>query len=87
MSKLLAVYLLINALTLVAADAAAQGKRQEGARPQQMKQEERQRMREDMRDVNRSPGRPERQQRSMTPEQREKLRRDVQDANRDLKKR
>jgi hypothetical protein len=89
MRMLFIVYLASNALALMPADAAAQGKRQDGARPQQMKQEERQRMRDDMHDVNRDRGqaRQDRQQRPMTPQEREKLRRDIQDANRDLKKR
>ena len=86
MRSVFAVYLLFNALAFVAADAAAQGKRHEGGARQQMKQEERQRMRQDMRDVYRDrQQRPERPQ-QMSPEQREKLRRDIEDTNRDLRK-
>ena len=55
---------------------------------QGMSKDERQRMREDMRDVYRDRNRQERpqQQRQMSPQEREKLRRDIQDANRDLKR-
>jgi hypothetical protein len=51
-----------------------------------MSQEERQRMREDMRDAYRS--RPERPQkmRQLSPEERGKLRRDIEDANKNLKR-
>ena len=52
-----------------------------------MSREERQRMREDMRNVYRDRGaRPAEKQRQMSPEEREKLRRDLQDANRDLRR-
>ena len=77
-------FALALALALVAATSTAQpGKRHDG---RQMSQEERQRMREDMRDAYH--GRQERPQkaRQMSPEEREKLRRDIQDANRDLKR-
>jgi hypothetical protein len=69
---------------VTAAAAAQQGQRHE-PRERQMSKEDRQRMRDDMRDAYRSRGeRPQRQQ--MSPEQREKLRRDIQDANKDLKR-
>ena len=77
-------------LSLAAGMAAAQsGKRNEGKfKAQNMSREERQRMREDMRDVYRDRGgRPSGKQRQMSPEEREKLRRDLQDANRDLRRR
>jgi hypothetical protein len=56
-----------------------------------MRQEDRQRLREDMNQVYRDrdrgrDARPERQGRPMSPEEREKLRRDVQDANRQMKR-
>jgi hypothetical protein len=54
-----------------------------------MSQDERERMRQDMRDVYRDRGeraRPPERPRQMTPQDREKLRRDIQDANRDLKR-
>ena len=90
MRILLVIYLSFNALALTAADAAAQGKRHEGGARQQMKQEERQRMRDDMRSVNRDQKAADRQgrqqQRPMTPQEREKLRQDIQDANRQLKR-
>ena len=52
-----------------------------------MSKEERQRMRDDMRDVyrdKRDPG--GKAQRPMSPQERDKLRRDIQDANRNLKR-
>ena len=55
-----------------------------------MSREERQRMRDDMRDVYRDRNveraRPVDKPRQLTPEEREKLRRDIQDANRDLRR-
>ena len=51
-----------------------------------MTKDERQRMRDDMRDAYRERGaRPERP-RQMSPEEREKLRRDIQNANKDLRR-
>ena len=51
-----------------------------------MKQEDRERMRNDMRDAYRDrPGRPD-SPRQMSQEERNKLRRDIEDANRDLRK-
>jgi hypothetical protein len=81
------------ALALVAVTGNAQsGKRQDG-RDRQMSQEERQRMRDDMRDVYRQrqdrPDRAGQQQarpQQMSPEERGRLRRDIEDANRDLKR-
>jgi hypothetical protein len=81
-------------LSLAAGGAAAQsGKRSEGKfkgqnfKGQNMSREERQRMREDMREVYRDRGgRPAEKQRQMSPEEREKLRRDLQEANRDLRR-
>ena len=69
------------------AATAQQGQRNDG-RERQMSQEQRQRMRDDMRDAYRSRGeRPQQKARQqMSPEQREKLRRDIQDANKDLKR-
>ena len=73
------------ALTLSGVAAAQHGRRPEG-KPQ-MRQEDRQRMREDMNQVYRDRGpRPERPQRQMSPQEREKLRQDVRDANRQLKR-
>ena len=68
---------------------SAQGRRSDGhpQGKQQMRQEERQRMREDMNQVYRDRGsRPERPARPMSPQEREKLRKDVQDANRQMKR-
>jgi hypothetical protein len=84
------------ALSLVLACAAAAALAQPGSRadgrerqPPQMSHEERQRLREDMREVYRDRDaqkgeRPDRG-RPLSTEEREKLRRDVQDANRDLR--
>ena len=80
------------ALTLSGVATAQQGReRRHESRPQQMRQEDRQRMRDDMNQVGRDRGReagarPERQARPMSPEQREKLRRDVQDANKQIRR-
>jgi len=76
-------------LALSAVDGAAQpGKRQDGGRDRQMSQEERQRIRDDVRDAYRE--RQERPQKArpqqMSPEERGRLRRDIEDANRDLKR-
>ena len=78
---------LVLAATALAAGAQAL-KRQDGGR--QMSQEERQRMRDDMRDAYRSrqdrPGQPPQKARQMSPEERGKLRRDIEDANKSLKR-
>jgi uncharacterized membrane protein len=85
--KLLAMLLV---LLFPLEDVLAQGgKRHE--RPQrgshQMSQEERQRMRQDMRDAYRDrSSRPERPQREMSPQERDKLRQDIEDANRNLRR-
>ena len=73
------------ALTLTGV-ASAQGRRHDG-KQQQMRQEDRQRMREDMNQVYRDRNaRPERPARPMSPQEREKLRQDVQDANKQMKR-
>jgi hypothetical protein len=54
-----------------------------------MRQEDRQRMREDMNQVYRERGRdarPERQGRPMSQQERDKLRQDVRDANKQMKR-
>jgi hypothetical protein len=80
------------ALLLAAEGAHAQrdGREHRQRAAPAMSQDQRQRMREDMREVYRERGfergaRPERP-RQMTPEEREKLRRDVQNANKDLRR-
>ena len=73
---------------VLAAPAIAQPDRRRGdGRPQrQMKDDERQRMREDVRDAYRErQGRPDRP-RQMSPEERDKLRRDIEEANRSLRR-
>lgn len=60
-----------------------------GGKNQGMSRDERERMRQDMRNVYQDKGGPkgqQQQQRQMTPQEREKLRRDIQDANRNLKR-
>ena len=83
---------LLLAVVLSAGTALAQQGRKDDRRQQpqkgqgQMKQEERERMRNDMRDAYRErPGQPDRP-RQMSPEERDKLRRDIEDANRALRK-
>ena len=77
---------ILVALLVAGGPALAQpGEKQDG-KQKQMSQEQRQRMRDDMREVYRDrQGRPERQ-RQMSPQERDKLRRDIQDANRELKR-
>jgi len=86
--RLLAVAL---ALSLTAAPVFAQrGERDKGAAPgknQGMSKDQRQRMREDLRNFNQDRNRQDRpQQRQLSPQEREKLRRDIQDANKDLRR-
>ena len=79
--------LLLLLAAFMAGSYAQGGKRHERSRggQSQMSQEERQRMRQDMRDAYRDrSGRSERPQREMSPQERDKLRRDIEDANRDL---
>ena len=84
---------LLLTLTLASAGAFAQqrgGDREPrgGGKNQGMSKDQRERMRQDMRNVYQDKGsqaRPQ-QQRQMSPQEREKLRRDIQDANRDLKR-
>jgi hypothetical protein len=78
--------LLAIALALATTLCAAQsGKRHDG-QPRQMSPEERQRMREDMREAYGKRGERPEKARQMSAEEREKLRRDIQDANRNLKR-
>ena len=88
--KLLAFLL---ALTLASGSAIAQrnGDREPrgggGGKNQGMSKDQRERMRQDMRNVYQDKGGQARpQQRQMSPQEREKLRRDIQDANRDLRR-
>jgi len=82
--------LLALLVVLGAGDALAQqGRKQHDGKPsrqQNMSREERERMREDMREVNRErQGRPEKG-RPMSAEDREKLRQDIRDANKNLRR-
>ncbi len=81
---------LLLALALTAGSALAQPAWKRDGRQRQMKQEERERMRDDMRDVYRDrrerPERPDRG-RQMTQEEPDKLRRDIENANRELRRR
>ena len=81
---------LLLALVLATGSAFAQREGPQRERPApQMSQDQRQRMREDMREVYRERSadraRAERP-RQLSPQEREKLRRDVQDANKDLRR-
>ncbi len=84
--------LVLVELSVTAGTAFAQHERFQGrSRPgPAMSQDQRQRMREDMREVYREraterTARPERP-RQLSPEERERLRRDVQNANKDLRR-
>ena len=90
MTKVL-VFLL--SLTLASANVFAQrgGDREPrgGGKNQGMSKDQRERLRQDMRNVYQDKGAQkgqQQQQRQMTPQEREKLRRDIQDANRDLRR-
>jgi hypothetical protein len=81
---------LAGALTLACPAGGAlaqQGKGQGRPHPQHMSDEDRQRMRDDMRDAyrDRDRGRPDRQ-RPMSREERDKLRQDIQDANKQMRR-
>ena len=83
--------LLAAALTVASAGSALaqRGKDRQGQggqRPQHMTHEDRQRMRDDMRDAYRDRDRGRDRQRQLTREERDKLRRDVQDANKELRR-
>ena len=83
-------------LVLCAFSADAQsGRRQDGGRDRDrqvnrerpMSQEDRQRMREDVRDAYRGRDDPQQKARQqMSPEERGRLRRDIEDANRELRR-
>ena len=81
---------LVLLLALMVSTPSAFAQRdQKGAPPgknQGMSRDERQRMRNDMQDVNRDRTRQDRPQRQLSPQEREQLRRDIQDANRNLKR-
>src|SRR5262245_59795186 len=81
---------LLFVLALFAGTVLAQqgGKDQHKQQPQrQMKQEDRERMRDDMRNAYRPrQGQPEQRPRQMSQEERNKLRRDIEDANRSMRK-
>ena len=74
---------------LLAASPAMAQRADKGGKNQGMSKAERQKMREDMRDIYQDKGgqRQAQQPRQMSPEQREGLRRDMRDANQNLKKR
>jgi hypothetical protein len=76
-------------LACLAAGTVLAQERQRPPHKWQMKQEERQRLREDMRDVSRGDvnrGQHQDRQRQMTPQQRDRLRRDVHEASKDMKR-
>jgi hypothetical protein len=80
---------LLVALALAAPAVAQPAWKRDGGRERAMQQEDRERMRQDMRDAYRERERRERPQggRQMTPEERDKLRRDIENANRELRRR
>ena len=83
------ILVLLLALTVAAPSAFAQREQRSAAPPgknQGMSRDERQRLRNDMQDVNRDRNRQERPQRQLSPQERDQLRRDIQDANRSLKR-
>jgi hypothetical protein len=83
------ILLLLVSLALTGNALAQPAWKRDGARERQMRQEDRERMRQDIRDAYRERDRRERPQsgRHMTPEERDKLRRDIESANRDLRRR
>jgi hypothetical protein len=85
--KTAVLHVLLFTLSLGTGSALAQESRKGDPRQQrQMKEEERQRMRDDMREVYRDrQQRPERP-RQMSPQERDKLRRDIEETNRDLRR-
>lgn len=93
MKVLAASLTLVLTLTLASAGAFAErgGDREPrsfGGKNQGMSKDQRERMRQDMRNVYQDRGAQNRpQQRQMSPEEREKLRRDIQDANKNLRRR
>jgi hypothetical protein len=80
--------LLFLAIAVTPAFAQRSEREQKGppGKQQGMSKDERQRMREDMREVNRDRNRQDRPRQQLSPQDREQLRRDIQDANRDLKR-
>jgi Ni/Co efflux regulator RcnB len=80
----LVLVLLVHVVLATGTVAAQPGKKHDGQR--QMSQEERQRMREDMRDAYRSREQRPQKMRQMSPEERGRLRRDIEDANKNLKR-
>jgi hypothetical protein len=86
--KLRIAFAVVLALAAMSVNAQ-QGRRQDAGRERQMSQEDRQRMRDDMRDAYRQrQDRPQQKtrQQQMSPEERGQLRRDIEDANRELKR-
>jgi len=88
------VLTLLLTLTLASANVFAQqrGDREPrgGGKNQGMSKDQRERMRQDMRNVYQDKGgqnrQQQQQQRQMSPQEREQLRRDIQDANRNLRR-
>ena len=85
---LFALFLAVSAASAVADQGRRGAERQQDGR--QMSREERQRMRDDVRDAYRNDrDRQDRQQqktRQMSPEERGQLRRDIEDANKQIKR-
>jgi hypothetical protein len=77
--------LLVVMLTVACAPALAQQRPDWKGKNQGTTRDDRERMRQDMRDVYRERDKQERP-RQMSPQERDKLRRDIEDANRGLKR-
>jgi len=82
---LFALFLAVSAAGAVAEQGRRPDRPQDG---RQMSREERQRMRDDVRDAYRNDRQDRQQQkaRQMSPEERGQLRRDIEDANRQIKR-
>ena len=88
MMRLPAALFLVFVTVAAAAQPARQDAPSQGREQRPMSQEDRQRMRDDVRDAYRErQERPQKErQQQMSPEERGRLRRDIEDANRDLKR-
>jgi hypothetical protein len=84
MKRLAVILSLMLAVTPV---FAQRGEAKGGGKAQGMSKDERERLRDDMRNFNRDRNRQDRpQQRQLTPQEREKLRRDIEGANKDIRR-
>ncbi len=77
---------LLILLAIASAAADAQPARRHEGRERQMSREDRQRMRDDVREAYRERQERPQKARQMSPEERGRLRRDIEDANKDLRR-